>query len=304
MIDEYSDDLTGLDDHLNRHPQFANPKTEPRAPEARPAAARRRTPPVMYSDDFEEPIRTRAPRAQATPTMEPRRGYRREIYTRDSQDLEDDALGSILKEQGSEMGFVRILGLALFCLVIISGSFYLSFTLGKKIFLTPVVKQDLPQENIPFSTQTSSQELSEIEKAPVKSNEELDEFERIQKSLKEKKLIYQNPQAKPVAKATETPKPVAKVPTPIKVAQPKPKPVVMAQPENTIFRVIAGAYTDSLYAKQISERLKTQGFQAVIYRNEDNMYRVQLGAYSNRQNAQNMLDRAIAQGYQAYLSLN
>jgi hypothetical protein len=130
MIDEYSDDLTGLDDHLNKHPQFANAKKQSQN------AVPRRTPPVMYSDDFEEPVRSRAPRNQAAPVMEPRRGYRRETYTRDSQDLEDDALGSILKEQGNEMGFVRILGLALFCLVIISGSFYLSFTLGKKIFLT------------------------------------------------------------------------------------------------------------------------------------------------------------------------
>ncbi len=306
MIDEYSDDLTGLDDHLNKHPQFANAKKQSQN------AVPRRTPPVMYSDDFEEPVRSRAPRNQAAPVMEPRRGYRRETYTRDSQDLEDDALGSILKEQGNEMGFVRILGLALFCLVIISGSFYLSFTLGKKIFLTPVAKQDLPKDNIPFSTQTSSQELSEIENLTTKPDDELTEYERIQKSLKEKKLIYQNPQSKPVVKTVV---PVTKVtPAPVKVAQPKPKtkPVVVAQPkvetpaspENTIFRVIAGAYTDSLYAKQISERLKVQGFQAVIYRNEDNMYRVQLGAYSNRQNAQNMLDRAIAQGYQAYLSLN
>lgn len=316
MIDEYSDDLTGLDDHLSRHPQFNHSKKQTQSSfdsEPRPVAAKRRTPPVMYADDMEEPIRSRAPRAQAAPAMEPRRGYRREMYTQ-NEAQEDDALGSILSDQGSEMGFVKILGLALFCLIIISGSFYLSFTLGKKIFLTPVAKQDLPTDNIPFSTQTSSQELSEIENGPVKnnkSNEELDEFERIQKSLKEKKLIYQNPQATPVAKTTPALKPVAKTVTP-KVVQPKAKPVVAVQPktvapltpENTIYRVIAGAYTDSLYAKQISERLKTQGFQAVIYRNEDNMYRVQLGAYSSRQNAQNMLDRAIAQGYQAYLSLN
>jgi cell division septation protein DedD len=309
MIDEYSDDLTGLDDHLNKHPQFSAQNA------AAPAQTRRRTPPVMYSDDFEEPVRSRAPRNQAAPAIEPRRGYRREMYTRDNaaQDLEEEALGSILKEQGSEMGFVRILGLAIFCLIIISGSFYLSFTLGKKIFLTPMAKQELPQDNIPFSTQTSSQELSEIENVTAKpnSNEELTEYERIQKSLKEKKVIYQNPQSKAVAKPVPTPA-VKSIPAPVKVAQAKPKPaaavqpkaVIPSSPENTIYRVIAGAYTDSLYAKQISERLKVQGFQAVIYRNEDNMYRVQLGAYSNRQNAQNMLDRAIAQGYQAYLSLN
>jgi len=298
MIDEYSDDLTGLDDHLNRHPQFAK-NAEPAQP------ARRRTPPVMYSDDFEEPVRSRAPRNQAAPAAEPRRGYRRESYD------EEEALGSILKEQGSEMGFVRILGLAIFCLVIISGSFYLSFTLGKKIFLTPMAKQELPKDNIPFSTQTSSQELSEIENIAAKPNDELTEYERIQKSLKEKKLIYQSPQTKALTKPVAAPV-VKPIPAPVKVAQTKPKPAVVAQPkavipsspENTIYRVIAGAYTDSLYAKQISERLKVQGFQAVIYRNEDNMYRVQLGAYSNRQNAQNMLDRAIAQGYQAYLSLN
>jgi len=296
MIDEYREDFSGIDDYLENHPNFAeetppplNEQTTPRGPIPSQRATRS------------------APQNKMPPSFQPSRQHQYDIYDQpdpvfEAPGRQQRELGKILEDEEGGFGFVKSLSLVFFSLIIIGSSFYVSFSLGKKIFFPSIIKTPVasfPIDEIPFSTQTSSLELSRLEKklnpslkTPA-SNYEALEFNRIrdQISPKIKLPVVNKPVTQPVPKKI--------VPPPKVIAKVKP-----SFKSNTLYRVIAGAFTDAQNAKQVSAKLKITGFQTLVYRNEDNLYRVQVGAFSNKQNAQNTLDRAIQAGYPAFLSYN
>jgi cell division septation protein DedD len=250
----------------------------------------------------------------ATQAMPPLRG-------RASRRQEDPALAAVLSGAGPGMGFVKTVLMGALSILIVFGSFYTSFTLGKKIFMPSPAVTQRPEtfDNAPLTNVPTAEELEIHPKTEVKTESqkhltpiyEYDEAQRIKMQMGH---IGQAPAKKPIRVARATPitkknkvngKKIVGKKTPVApAAEALPKYRIASEMEPQLHRVVAGSFTRLESAKEEAEKLKSAGFQATVYRNADNLYRVQIGVYRDLQNAQGALDRAIQYGYPAYISQN
>lgn len=71
--------------------------------------------------------------------------------------------------------------------------------------------------------------------------------------------------------------------------------------ESTFFRVQVGAFRNKIYAENMLDKLKTDGFSNAYIVQENDIYRVQVGAFKNKEYAEALKNNLIAVGYTAII---
>ncbi len=239
----------------------------------------------------------------------------------------NDGVGDMLRprEKDGFGWFSTLLIIALSVLVIII-SFWISFNVGKKIFLkeAPAPKVESPLwEEVPATPENAAPPATApaAEKAPAEellppSQPSVKPVENVAPPVPAVKPVpaqvapalkpqVQNVQAqnKPVPPAPK-PAPVVTIPKPT-VPAPRPAAVVpIAKPSKVLMRVIAGSFSDAAGAQQLANMLTQKGIPSFVWAHalgDKTVYRVQAGAFGYAERAEAMVSHLKNLGYDAYI---
>lgn len=224
----------------------------------------------------------------------------------------NDGVGDMLRPREKE-GFgwfstVLIVGLSL---IVILLSFWISFNVGKRIFLkdTGPVAADEGVWDLPEPAERSSELASEADQeataAPERPDEELLPPEKAEYTAPAPKKTSPAP-AKPVAAPISAPAPAAVSAAKLAAAAPVPAPVakISPLPSAHLKRVIVGSFPMTGDAQQMVADLKGLGIPSFV-RTEmvgsKKLYRVQAGAFSTTEKASSLVNRLKQLGYDAFI---
>lgn len=245
----------------------------------------------------------------------------------------NDGVGDMLRPKEKE-GFgwfstVLIVGLSL---IVILLSFWISFNVGKKIFLKESKPDQLLDQSdwdstpkmdasVEDNTHAAAPEPASQDKPKEAGSEELLPPEKTKPEPaarpmpKPAKVEITKPA--PVAAAKPAPKPVAKT-TPASVEPvaeavvEKSKPVVHASAKPkaaavngaTLLKVVAGSFADRDGAKNLVTELSAKGVPSFVWAQQvssKTIYRIQVGAFQSSQKADALVEKLKGLGYDAYV---
>lgn len=296
MLEEYQDEfLAGLQ-NMNRREYPTHPVT-PTNSKRQPI---KNEPVDPFQNDFspvdEQPM-------NQTPTAA--RPYRAQHYQKPPHQskpqpiYEERELARALAQAGPGMGFARMMLMGTLSLAIVAGSFYASFTLGKKLFVNTPTQNSISHKNeiastpdeLPFSIKPEP-DVAVSDKEYAEANRIREQLNHYQKNnLHGKNLLSdQKPKKSTAVRYSQNPQ------------KNTVKKTLLTQKVQAVHRVIVGSFSRLENAKIEAARLKEAGFVPVVYRNSDNFYRVQIGVFKDRSNAEIALRQAVSIGYPAFIS--
>lgn len=205
-------------------------------------------------------------------------------------------------------------------LIVVVASFWLSFSLGKKVFVP--VRPETPAEVVNLGITTIVPESSLAaplsrggEKAPAIEMPKIEvkvtpvvpapAVSQVEKTAPEKtqKPAPARPRKKAVARPAkvETTKKEPQAPSEKLLAEAKTEKKAEPLKEHFYYKVLAGSFTKENNAKYYAELLKTKGFPVFIDKVtvvSQKFYRLQTGAFAKRNEAESMVARLKEQGFE------
>lgn len=324
MLDEYTDEFsTNLDKHTVIQPQAAQPhahyqphQQQYQQPLENPSSATGQPyikqgyqapqyqAPIYQQHVYQQPVfqtptvnpgQPTAPQNYYQPAVPPGAEYPQSPENTRINNVfgeESKELNELLKaEQGN--GCLKTSLFILLCIAVVCTSFWVSFSLGSKIFFpnTQTIKQFLPRVQNKFKNTFST---ADIVKVQTEFKHDL-AAEPVTPILPPE-VRPQPIEAKPVPRPAATYKP-----------KPRPLPATVARAANPplkkgMYRVVAGAYTTHKEAEDVLANIKADGFPSYIYK-ADNKYRIQIGAFKTKAAAEELRKKALEYGYNAFVSI-
>jgi cell division septation protein DedD len=236
----------------------------------------------------------------------------------------NDGVGDMLRPREKEgFGWLSTLLIIVLSLLVIVISFWISFNVGKKIFLkeTPEPKidtqlweplpegseeggalpTDTPASESPAPASEASEELKPPASAPKTEAAPKPEI------IAPKAPAAPAPKVEAPAPAAAKPAPAVKTVTAPKPAVVMPKPAAVAvtsKPSKVLMRVIAGSFNDMESARRHVQELSQKGIPGFVWNHsiaDRTVYRVQVGAFSYSERADAMVQKLKTLGYDAYI---
>ena len=262
-------------------PQFSPPQ-QPVDPRYQPYQPQPQQPVYQYvyppQQPPMQPVYAPAPQQPVPPQPMPAARIN-SVFAGESQELNE-----LLKAEENS-GCLKNLLFVLICLVVVVGSFGLSYMIGAK-FILPGQRSAVPSFSV-------TKGLSKMKKL-VSSQDVLKD---------EKAFAAPAPAAPKPAVPPEVqyaPPPAPKPPAPQPVAS---KPVVQpAAAAGTMYRVVVGAFDTKQEAADVAANVRADGFPVYQYM-ADGKYRLQIGAFKSKALATALMKKAGEYGYNAYISI-
>jgi hypothetical protein len=293
VLDEYKEDFSsGIDDLQFDNPEDSygySPQNET-APVPPTEYATKRPQPAPVSTQAQQhytlsplpPSHPSAPYGQSNTPYYPPPAYQPPqdplYYNQPLQTVYENkpSISEVLKSREPRLGCLRVLVLSGISLAVIGVTFWGSFIFGQKIFAPPVKETFLKNAatTIPDFLNPSTRKTVPMVIPPEVSTPKTPE------------KIY-------VRSAGLPKKPAA-------VTQRAPAPRAVA-PVRSVYRVIAGSFSNKQNAQLALQQLKEDGFDALLT-SKSGGYQVQIGAFSSKSTAQRLLERALSFGYEAFIA--
>jgi hypothetical protein len=213
---------------------------------------------------------------------------------------EEQSVNTILNNQhDNNFGLIKNLLVILLIIAVGIAVFWGSFLLGKKVFSSSLSDSTAPQKDLILDEELADfaipddKIIYEIEKIE-EQKEVIEQIEKKQPKPEAKNIIVKKIEV-PVVKKEEDQKEIISKPT---------KPIKkIVKTKKTLFKVIAGSYSNLDNAQSLKKKLSGKGFGvyiATIEINKKTMYRVQIGAFDKMSQAKMMIKKVRATGYDAF----
>ncbi|MDR1997540.1 MAG: SPOR domain-containing protein [Candidatus Margulisbacteria bacterium] len=310
MLDEYTDEFgTNLESKI---PEFNTPASQgfvpsqagvcqPRAtgaplenpqaqqyqlnPQYQPSQQQAYQPPIYQQYVYQPPQPPPAPPVYQQPYPAPPPAYTppaqdriNSVFAEESQEL-----NNLLKAEHNT-GCLKNLLFILICLLVVAGSFSLSYLVGARV---------INQKNLVPSFA--------VTKGVKKIKRLMDSSDLV----KDEKAFtnYSPPPAPPKAilppEVQYTPPPAAPPPKPaVQTARPAASPAVTG----TLYRVVVGNFDTRQEAADVAVNVRADGFPVYQYQ-ADGKHRLQIGAFKSKALSTALLKKAGEYGYNAYISI-
>ena len=218
-----------------------------------------------------------------------------------SSDVEDDyprrgVSGDIRRSDGGD--FIKNFFVGILLVVIVVGSFWASFLIGKKVLVPPI--KNFPSLETPEPKALSNQDMEKaapLSDEPAVNEKEIKEVQvkaGIPKSVPLKKVLTAKKVQSAESGKVAAVKKAVKAPKAVKVAKAVNVPVARTKGAK-FYKVIVGTFKTADEATSFVRSLKEKGFVAYV-KAISGLYRVQTGAFDSREKANPLVAKLESKG--------